>query len=160
MSILTTDIKLYKSTSSLGGAITADEVVDGDLHNLFDKVSSDESLDGDTEYRCAYIKNEHGTITLEEAIAYIASNTASSTTNMFIGVGSSVIGGIEQVVADESTPPAGISWIDGIGVDNAIVLGDIPADSHKAIWFRRDVDAGTLATPLDGITLTTRGSTV
>ena len=160
MSIVTTDIKLMKSTNSLGGSITADEVIDAELHNLFDKVSSDESLLGDTEYRCAYVQNTHATITLEDTISYIAANTASTTTNMFIGFGTSVEGGIEQIVADETTAPVGITWQDLLGVDNAVVLGDIPAGSHKAIWFRREVDAGTLASPLDGITLTTRGSTV
>jgi len=160
MSILTTDIKLMKSTNSLGGAITVDEVIDGDLHNLFDKVSADESLAGDTEYRCAYIKNIHASITLEEAISYIAANTASVTTEMAIGVGTSSIGGIEQTVADESTAPIGITFVEDIGLANPIALGDIPAGSHMAIWFRRVVDAATVAAPLDGITLTTRGSTV
>jgi hypothetical protein len=160
MSILTTDIKLMKSTNSLGGAITGDEVIDGDLHNLFDKVTADESSAGDIEYRCAYVLNNHGSITLEGAISYIAANTASPTTDMAIGVGTSIIGGIEQVIADESTAPIGISWQNLIGLENPITLGDIPAASHMAVWFRRSVDTGTLAAPSDGITLTTRGSTV
>ena len=161
MSIVSTDLKLYQSSNGgLGGSITAVEVVDGDLHNLFDKVTSDESAIGDTEYRCAYIKNEHGTITLEDAVSYIASNTASLTTDISIGFGTSIVGGIEQVIASEDIAPIGISWKNQSGVGNAITLGNIPPSSHKAIWFRRIVDAGTLASPADGITLTTRGSTV
>lgn len=160
MSILSAEIKLMKSTNSLGGAITATEVVDGVLHNLFDKVTSDESLAGDTEYRCAYVQNTHGTITLEEAISYITTNTASGTTDMSVAVGTSAVGGIEQVIADESTAPVGLTWTSLLGTANGVALGDIPAGSHMAIWLRRVVDAGTLAAPLDGITLTTRGSTV
>ena len=160
MSILSTEIKLMKSTNSLGGAITSDEVVDGDLHNLFDKVSSDESLAGDTEYRCAYVKNTHASITLEETISYIAANTASTTTDMSIGFGTAVVGGTEQTIVNESAAPTGIVWQNLTGVANGVILGDIPAGSHKAVWFKRVIDPVTLATPLDGITLTTRGSTV
>lgn len=160
MSIISSDIKLMESTSGLGGAITATEIVDGNLHNLFDKVTSDESLAGDTEYRCAYVKNTHGTITLEETLSYIAANTASASTDISIAVGTSIIGGIEQTIADESTEPVGVAWQNLTGVANGITLGDIPAGSHMAVWFRRIVNAGTLASPLDGITLTTRGSTV
>ena len=119
MSILTTDIKLMKSTNSLGGSITGDEVVDGDLHNLFDKVTSDESVAGDIEYRCAYVANKHGSILLEETVSYIASNTASPTTDMAIAVGTSIIGGIEQVVVDESTGPIGVVWQNLTGLTNA-----------------------------------------
>tara|TARA_R110000744_G_scaffold87543_3_gene170932 strand:- start:7027 stop:7509 length:483 start_codon:yes stop_codon:yes gene_type:complete len=160
MSIISSEIKLFRSTNSLGGAITVDEVVDGVLHNLFDKVTSDESAAGDTEYRCAYVQNTHGTITLEEAISYIAANTASTTTAIRIAVGTSAVGGIEQAIVDESTAPAGVTFVTAVDIANAIALGDIPAGSHRAIWFERVVDAGTLATPIDGITLTTRGSTV
>ena len=149
-----------KSTNSLGGTITGDEVIDGDLHNLFDKVTSDESAAGDVEYRCAYIKNIHGTITLEGTISYIAANTASPTTDMAVALGTSIVGGVEQIVTNESTAPIGVSWQNLVGLVNAVTLGDIPAGSHKALWFRRTVDAATIATPTDGITLTTRGSTV
>ena len=160
MSITSNEIKLYKSTNSNGGAITDTEVEDGVLSNLFDKVTSDESLAGATEYRCAYIKNVHASIVLEEAISYLSANTLSPTTNMFIGVGTSIVGAVEQTVLDDYTAPIGITWVDGLNVINAITLGDIPAGSHKAIWFKRVVGENTSAAPVDGITLTTRGSTV
>ncbi len=72
--------------ASLGGAVSSTEVVDNSLHNLFDKVSADESLSGDTEYRAVFIKNNHSTLTLENAKVYIYSNTPSPDTNVQISV--------------------------------------------------------------------------
>ena len=167
MSIQISEIVMYKSTGpkSLGGAISATIVVDGQLHNLYDKVTAAESLLGETDYRCVYIKNEHPTITLEDTRVYIESNTASPSTDIFIGVGAALAGVTEQSIPDEVTAPSGINWFNTVsspGPQNVggIDIGDIPAGSYRAVWFKRVVDANTLAMPRDTITITVRGSTV
>jgi hypothetical protein len=131
--------------TSLGGAIHANTVTDASLHNLFDVVSSDEATAGDTEYRCIYLKNAHGTLTLQGATVYIVADTANSETQMAIALGTSAIDGTEQTVGDEDTAPAGVTWETGIGSANELTIGDLAAGSHKALWIRRVVSAAASA---------------
>ena len=60
------------ATASLGGAISTTEVTDNTTHNVWDQVSSAESAAGDTEYRCIYVKNEHGSLTWQNAAVYVS----------------------------------------------------------------------------------------
>lgn len=158
MPIISTEIKYYKTTNGLGGAITGTEATDA-LNDIFDLVSSAESSAGSTEYRCIYVKNTNGILTLTNAIAYLVSNTPLTSTNLFIGLGTSVIGGVEQVIANETTAPIGITFTDLIGVGNALAIGSIPAGSHKAIWLQRVVDAGASASASDGVEINVSGET-
>lgn len=85
MAITSSHIKFYLSgganntevNDSLGGAISSTEVADDQLHNLFDKTLGTESTAGDTEYRCIYVKNTHGSLELELAKIWISTNTSS-----------------------------------------------------------------------------------
>jgi len=161
MSVLSTDIKLFKSASgaalSLGGAITATEIVSSTLNNLFDIVSSTESRDGDIEYRCFYVRNTNTSFTLQAAAIQIVSDTASLTTRIAIGLGSSFVGGVEQSVADEETAPIGVTFTNVEG--NVLNIGNIPPNSFKAVWVRRTVNAGTAAATSDASTLRITGET-
>ena len=142
--------------ASLGGVISSTELTDATLHNLFDLVSSAESAAGDTEYRCVYIKNSHGTLTLQNATVEIQADTPSSDTDVEIAVGSAAINGTEQTVADESTPPTGVTFESG---STALALGDIPAGEHKAVWVKRVVTAGASAHNNDNVILEVNGDT-
>lgn len=157
MSILATEIKLFRSTNGLGGAITATEVVSNSLHNLFDIVTSVESRDGDTEYRCFYVKNTNTSFTLNNASIQLVSDTPSEGTAMGLGLDSAVVGTSAQVVADEGTPPIGVTFNTTEGVELAI--GNIPSGSFKAVWIRRAVLAGTSAAASDAATLRVIGET-
>lgn len=85
MPIISTDIQYRLSGGAansdpnvaLGGAKSSTSVGAG-LHNLFDIVSSAESSSGDTEYRCVYVHNNHGTLTMQNSVIWIASNTPSA----------------------------------------------------------------------------------
>ena len=160
MPILTTDLAYLGSTSNLGGAITANIIPDATLHNLFDVVGSAGSENGETNYRCIYLKNNHGSITLQDAAAYLSVNTPSVTTEMEIGFGTATIGGVEQSIPDETTAPIGVVFTALIGDANSVALGSIPPGSHKAIWLKRVIDAGTVATPSEGATIIVTGDSV
>ncbi len=145
--------------ASLGGAISTTAVVDATLHNLFDVVSSAESSAGDVEYRCVYIRNNHGTLTLQNAVAYISSNTPSADTALAIGLGTSAVNGTEQTVADESTAPAGVSFSAPSTLGTGLAIGNIPPGQSKAIWLRRTVNASAVAYNNDGATINVGGDT-
>lgn len=160
MAVTQADIKFFKSTNGLGGAITATQIVSGNLHDIFDIVDKDESRDGDTEYRCIYVKNTNVLDIFAAVEVYLSTQTASPTTSLAFGLGTAAVGGTEQSVVDESTAPVGVTFTDAIGVANSQLIGDIGANSYKAIWLRRIVQAATSAASTDTATLVVDGSTV
>ena len=159
MAVTSSDIKYFLSTNGLGGNITATQIVSGDLHNVFDIVSKDESRDGDVEYRCIYVKNTNAIDTFKEVTTYLTSQTPSVTTSLAFGLGTAAVGGIEQTVIDESTAPIGVSFTESLGSGNAQSIGDIAPNLHKAIWLRRTIQSGTSAASTDTATITVDGST-
>lgn len=137
--------------ASLGGAKSSVALVDNVDNNLFDDVTGDEHTAGDTEYRCVYIHNNHGSLTLTGAKVWRPTHSVGADTTVAIAVGTAAINGTEQTIANESTAPTGVSW-STTAIDRAsgLALGDIPPGQHKAVWVRRVVVAG--ATPQAGAT--------
>ena len=161
MAIVSTDIQYRLS----GGASNSDPALSlGGVKsstaasNYFDDVSSAEASAGDTEYRCVYVHNNHGTLSLIGAKVFIQANTPSSDTDVAIGLGSSAINGTEQTVADESTAPTGVSFSAPTTFAGGLAIGDLAAGAHKAVWVRRTVNAGAAAYA-DSFTLRVQGDT-
>jgi hypothetical protein len=86
MPIVESDIKYYQSKSTgsadgepefngLGGYRSSTEIVDDTVENVFDNINAAESEAGDVEYRCIFARNEHATLTLEAARAYLYTNS-------------------------------------------------------------------------------------
>lgn len=144
--------------TSLGGAIHATTITDNSLHNLFDVVSSGEALSGSTEYRCVYLKNNHGSLTLNDAYVYMTGATPGGS-SAEIAAGSSAVNGTEQTIANETTAPTGVTWVSGVGSGNLVVLGNIPAGQHKAIWIKRIIPASTGTYSNDSLVLQVGGAT-
>lgn len=138
---------------SLGGAKSSVEIVDNTVENLFDNISGAESEAGDTEYRCIYVHNSHATLTMQNAVMWIQTNTPSTDTVINIGAGTAAINAEEQTVANESTAPTGVTFSAAATEGAAITLGNIPAGQHKAVWIRRVIDAASAAYDNDGATL-------
>lgn len=144
---------------SLGGVISSSLITSGSLHNLFDLVSSAESLAGDTEYKCIYVKNSHSTLTLQNAKIWIASNTANPDTIMDIGLGPSPISGTEQITSNESTTPSGVVFTRPSIKADGILIGDLIPGATKAIWIRRTVNTNASAINDDSFLLGFGGDT-
>jgi hypothetical protein len=162
MAITATDIKFFLSgtggtgDTSLGGAIHATEV-SATVNQFFDVVSGAESSAGDTEYRCLYVKNTHGSLTLYSAKVWISSNTPSTDTEITIGLGTAAVSATEQTVADESTAPSGVSFSTAASEGAALSIGDLVAGAYKAVWVKRVVSASAAAYTNDTFTITVRG---
>ena len=167
MAITATDIKFYHSggasnsvgNASIGGAISSVELSSGTLHDLFDKVTGDESAAGDIEYRCIYIKNTHGTLTLESALLWISANTPSADTTIDIGLSAQGLTATATAVANESTAPAGVSFSAPASKAAGLAVGDLAAAAYVGVWIRRTVTAGAAAYNSDTATLRIEGDT-
>lgn len=161
MPIVSTDIKYMLSGGaanadpalSLGGAKSSVEAV-----NYFDDVSSVEASAGDTEYRCVYVHNNHGTLTLIGAKIWIQTQTPSGDTDVAIGLGAAAVNATETAVGNESTAPAGVTFSAPSSFAGGLVIGDIPPGQHKAVWVRRTVNAAAAAFA-DSFTLRVQGDT-
>lgn len=167
MPIASSDIKYHLSggagnsdpNAALGAAISTTQIVDATIANLFDNVSGAEAAAGDTEYRCLYVKNNHGSLTLQGAKVWIETNTPSGDTSAEIGLGSSAVNGTEQTVANESTAPGSVTFSTANGEGNALTIGDIPAGQHKAVWVKRIVSAAAAAYNADSVVIKVQGDT-
>jgi hypothetical protein len=110
-------------------------------------VSSQESNDWDTEYRCIYVVNTHASLTLQNAKVWISSNTPSSSTEIQIGLGSSAINGTEQTPGSESTTPSGVTFsLAASGHTSVQKSGLFNASSSGTMTHENTFTAVTLAT--------------
>lgn len=165
MAILSTDI-IYRLSggaansdpnASLGGAKSSTALTDNVLNNLWDDVSGDEGSPGDTEYRCIYIHNNHGSLILTQPKVWVSSDTTSANDEVDIGLGSSAVNGTEQTVANESTAPTAVTFSHPTTKATGIALGDIPAGQHRALWLKRVVGASAAAIDNNAFNISVEG---
>lgn len=162
MPIASTDLELRLSGGSsnttpaaaLGGGMSTaggGVVTSASANNVWDDVSASEAAN-DTEYRCLYVKNAHGTLTLQTAGLYIDSLTTSAGTEFDIGPDAAAIGSDSSTtIANESTAPAGVTFSRPTTRGTGLIQADIPAGSKKAFWIRRYVgSAGGFSTASSG----------
>ena len=153
MAVLSTDLKFFLSggagnsdpDASLGGVISATEVVDDTLNNLFADVSGAEHAVGSTKYRCIYLVNDSASVAYNVKL-YIDSNTTAVDDTINIGKDLAGVDGTADTVANEDTAPdPAVTFTTADGYANAIDLGDIPAGEKYAFWIKRIVSAGDTA---------------
>lgn len=149
--------------ASLGGIISSVAFVDAVDNNMFDDVSGAESAAGDVEYRCLYLKNNHATLTLQNAEFFISAETPSADSIVDVGVDPAGVGdgsttGVAATPADEDTAPAAVSFAHHL-TGNRLSLGNIPPGDCIAIWFRRTISAAAAAVAGDGFTFDYSGET-
>jgi len=140
-----------------GGIITKTKT----FNSIFDDISGAEALAGDIEYRCIYVHNNHGSLTLTSAKVWIETNTANAKDMIDIGLDLAGKNGTADDIADESTAPspavtfghACTSYATGLS------LGDMAFSEKYAIWIRRTITADMTADDDEWFTLKTQGDT-
>lgn len=140
---------------SLGGAVSS--VTAG--ATIFDSVTGEESASGDVEFRCTYVRNLHGSLTLNNAVAWVQTETPSASTTIALGLGSSAMNGAEQAIANEGAPPVSVAFLPAVNKAGGIALGSIPPGQTRAIWLRRTVTAGAAVIASDPFTIRVEGET-
>lgn len=148
--------------ASLGGAMSTAAggvITTATLNNLFDDVSGDESAAGDTEYRCMYLENTNGTLTLSAIKAWISSVSASADSVYAIGLDPAGVDGTATTIANENTAPAGVSFSSPTDKASGLTIANLAAGSQVAIWVRRVISSGASAANSDGPTIRVEGDT-
>lgn len=112
---------------------------------LFDHVDKDDSLVGDTEYRCFYLENAHATDNANDIIVWIHADTNGADT-LAIGLDPAGINGVATTIVDEDTAPAGVVFTAPSSEGAGLTIGDLTPGDFQAIWIRRIVPA--LAAPV------------
>jgi hypothetical protein len=166
MAITSTDILTYLSggaanadpNAALGGVISTTEITDNTTHNLFDKITGAQALAGDTNYRAFFVKNEHATLTYQDAKIYLYSNTPSADTVVTIALADETGSPIETI-ADEDTAPTGPSFSAAATEGAALSIGDLAPGEVKGIWIKRVVTAGATAYADDNVVAKVFGDT-
>jgi hypothetical protein len=166
MPIVSGDIKYYLSggagnsdpNAALGGIISATEVSATALNNIFDNVSGAESTPGESEYRGIYVKNTHGTLTLQSAKLWLESEVASGA-NISIALADEGLNATMETIANEDTAPSGPSFSAPTTKAAGLLLGNIPNGQYYGFWIKRTVPPATGAQAADGVTLRVEGDT-
>lgn len=163
MPIVSTDIELRYSGgtgntspgAALGGAMstagggTVDTAVKNDL---FDDVSSAEAAAGDTEYRGVYVKNNHGSLTLQDARVYHSADSANASDVLDIALADEAVNATIETIANESTAPVGPSFTHPTTYAGGLALNSttgLATQENKGVWARRTI---TAAAPSGSIT--------
>jgi len=120
-------------------------------NSLFDDVTGAEEQAGDVEYRCVYVYNA-GDVDAQVVTVWISANTTDPDTQSAIGLGTSAISGTEQTIANENTAPSGVSFSEPATEGAGLSVGTLAAGAHKALWWRRTINAGAGAS-VDSTTL-------
>jgi len=171
MAIDSANLKYYLSggsgntnpNASLGGVRSTTAVSATSMNNLFDNVSSAESTAGDVEYRCVYFRNEDTNASgLISPVIWVAVDTPSPTTSIAFGVDPAGKNATATTIANESTPPVGVSFVAPTTKGTGISLPSAPyvQNDYVAIWIRRTIDAATASSTSDEATLRIEGDTI
>lgn len=149
------DAALGGAMSTVGGGLITTAV----LNNLFDDVTGDEGSSGDVEYRCIYIRNNHGSLTLSSAKLWIQTDSASSDSVVDLALGGEGNGGTAETIANESTAPSGEVFSHPSNKAAGLDLGDLATTEFYPVWVRRTITASASAANNDGPTLRVEGDT-
>lgn len=127
--------------STVGGGI----ITTASDNNLFDDVSGAEASAGTTEYRGFYIENTHGTLTWQGVFVWVDGDTTSADDELDIALADEAVNVAMEVIADETTAPAGPAFTHPTTKGTGLSIGDIPPGEFKGIWVRRVVTGGAAA---------------
>lgn len=136
------------TASSLPGSdITNTITITANDNNLFDDVAKADALAGDTEYRCVYLENTHGTDSVIATKVWIDTNTPGQDV-IAIALDPAGKNGTATTIGDEDTAPAGVDFsaVNPIDEASALSMGDLAAGDQYPFWIRRTVPANTTTT--------------
>lgn len=149
---------LYVSVvfASLPGSTLQDTItIAGAVNKAFDNISAYESLNGDDEYRCFYIKNTHATDTAFDIRIWIKSQPAGADTLSIAldpnGKNASARGPLNDE-QDSTTVLTGITFSAPSTYAAALSgIATLAPGEYFAFWVKRHVPVGTTTQIVDDI---------
>lgn len=139
MAVEQSDIKFYKSDNLSGGDISANEITDDVLNNVFDNVSGDEAASGAVEYRKIFVKNENASAGWEDVKIWVEASTDSEDDELDISTSTNLTGESPTGSDQDYVHPTSKAHAD------VVDLGTVGAGDYKDIWIRRTVQSGASA---------------
>ena len=179
MPIVASDIKFLLSTRSgsaghsvaqadpalsLGKYASTTLWAGGAPNDLFDDISGEENLGGIADYRCLFVWNSYGSLTLTDAKVWIPSQVSGGA-DVTIAVDSTAKSNLTDSaaqaleVSDENTAPAGLTFTAAASLGAALSLGNLLPGEVRAFWLRREPQ-NTAAMTGDGVTVRVTGETL
>ena len=138
---------------SLGGIISANQWSTATaLDDAFPDVTGAQAASGITQYLCFYIKNVDPNVNgLLAGALYFLTQVMPADVNdkIAVGIGTAAKNGTEQTIANITTAPTGVTWVDasscltyatGVALPTPMVQND-----YQSFWLRRTVLAGAVA---------------
>lgn len=154
--IIAADVQFWTAASGgLGGAPGAQIT---DPTSVFDSVTNAEAVAGDVEYRAVYLKNTHAVRSLTLTLAWISSQTSSTTTDLAIAIAAEAAGSNVTSIANESTPPATVTFSAPASEGAGLSIGTLAAGQARGVWLRRTINAATTPVDVDTCTLAWSGT--
>lgn len=120
--------------------------------SLFDDIAGIESLQGNTDYRCFYLKNEDSST--HSAIKLWCSQQPVGDDVVRLGLDAAGINGTAATIANDTTAPAGVTFADTNSEVTALNIGTLAAGEYVAVWQKRSISAATRAAVADNFELT------
>ena len=148
------------AAASLGGARSTTTVVPT---GLFDAITGAEAAAGDTDYRCAYVRNEDSDADGWIApVIWIDSNTPSTDTTLAIGLDPAGKNATATTIANEDAVPAGVTFTSPSTKGTGLSLPGAPyaQNDFVAVWFRRTINVGAVSVASDPATVEHEGDTI
>jgi len=150
--------------SSIGGAINLDPagviVSDTDNNDMGD-ITSTEAADGVVIYRGFFYRNEitSSVLTWTNPVFWIQSQTSSGDTDIDIGIAPELKNLAIEILSDELTAPAGVSFTAPATKATGIAILDLEQDEFRGHWLQYSVNAGASSTT-DTYTIRAEGDTL
>jgi hypothetical protein len=148
--------------STAGGGAIADNVA----NNLWDDVTGDEAAAGDTEYRGIYIKNNHGSLTLQGAVIWFdgtaGSAPSSASRNFDMAIAAEAVSVSMATIANESAVPATVSFTRPTTKAGGLQLNSttgLIAAAYRGVWIKRAIIAAAAAAN-DTVSIRVEGDTL
>lgn len=155
------------AATSFGKYISTTAVSGTALNSLFDNITGAENAANDVEYRCFFVHNNHGSITYQNVVVYLAGGDPAGGANVAIAVDSTAASAIGSASAqaleiadegDSGTALSGLTFSAPTSAGTGLSLGNIPAGSCRAVWIRRTANNST-AVSGETVTPTVSGDT-
>lgn len=150
--------------ASLGGYISTTQWAGGTPNDLFNDITGAQNAAGQVDYRCVFLHNSNASNTLQAPALWISSEVAGGA-SISLAVDNSAASAIgaataqaDQVASTTTAPTAVGAFSAPTTFATGLALGDIPAGSCKAFWFKRTA-ANTAALSNDGVTIEVQGDT-
>jgi len=128
------------------------------LNGLFDDISGAENAASTVDYRCIFVLDNHGTLTMLSTSAYLSAEVSGGASialavdNVAASAKGSASAQADQIATETTAPSAVGAFSSPTTPATGIAMGDIAAGQVRALWVKRTA-ANTSAVDADGFTL-------